>query len=413
MQFLSRVFKGYVHICVMGGQPERFLNLCAARGILISRLYEENSDYHMNISVSDYRKLTAVRRKTHCKIHILSKHGLPFFFYRNRKRKAFFVGILLFVILQFIMSGFLWNIHINGNQKNSKETILNFLKTTEVYHGMRIGHISCARIAADVRGAFPDIIWVSAKIEGTQLILNIKENLEIETYTAEAENKNPCSLSAGKDGVITRMIVRSGIPQVQVGDVCKAGSILISGNIPIVNDSAEIIRYDQVAADADIYLNTKMYYYQEFPRKIVRRRYIGDEKKHFFLQFKNLRFCFPSLDGQGIWTTLKEYQSQLFLTENFAVPVYYGMISTESYVEVPFYYTEEQAKEKSQEQIRLFCEDLSKKGVQIFENNVKISLSDAMCIAKGYLSVQEQATRKVPCETTAEIPGKENTTHEQ
>lgn len=422
MQQLSRFFTGYVRICMRGNQAERFLNLCAARGITLSRLYETEGSYDMNISIDDYKKLPLICRKTHCRVHILSKHGLPFFFYRNRKRKAFFIGILLFFAVQFFLSGFIWNIHVSGNQKNSTETILTFLEETGVYHGMIKNKVSCAEISADVRAAFPDIIWVSAKIDGTQLILDVKENLETSALEkpktdsrqdTENESEKPVSIVATKDGIITKMVVRHGIPQVSIGSVCKAGDILISGNIPIVNDSAEIVRYDQVAADADIYMTTKIYYYQEFKREVHVKKMTDEKKKRYFVQLNHHRFYFPFENPYGTWTLSKEYQHQLFLTENFALPISYGTEITESYIKTPFYYDDDTAIRKAEAAISLFCDDLNKKGVQIFENNVKINLSDAMCISKGYLSALEQSVNKVPCEPTTEAPRKEEMIDEQ
>ena len=60
--------------------------------------------------------------------------------------------------------------------------------------------INCSEVAAAVRKNFPEITWVSARIEGTRLILNIQEGI-IPPKTNS--NTSPCNLLADKDGVIT------------------------------------------------------------------------------------------------------------------------------------------------------------------------------------------------------------------
>ena len=58
---------------------------------------------------------------------------MPFFFLRLKKRKAFFLGILLCISILIFFSGHIWNIHIEGNVKNSSGQILDFLAKQNVY----------------------------------------------------------------------------------------------------------------------------------------------------------------------------------------------------------------------------------------------------------------------------------------
>ena len=88
--------------------------------------------------------------------------------------------------------------------------------------------INCSEVAAAVRKNFPEITWVSARIEGTRLILNIQEGIIPQKTNS---NTSPCNLLADKDGVITDMIVRRGIPVKKPGDSCKKGELLVSGEL--------------------------------------------------------------------------------------------------------------------------------------------------------------------------------------
>ena len=111
--------------------------------------------------------------KTGVHIHILKKCGLPFFFNRNKKRSFF--GDSFLPAASFLCSTRIWNIHIEGNIAYSTPEILGFLKEEDVVHGMAKREVHCQSLAAKVREQFPKITWVSARIEGTQLILTVQE----------------------------------------------------------------------------------------------------------------------------------------------------------------------------------------------------------------------------------------------
>ena len=84
---IVRFLKGYVRIRISSQEPERFLNLCAKNNLLLFQIEEKNGTCEMDISLSGFFKLQPICRKTHTRIHILRKRGIPFFFLRNRKRK--------------------------------------------------------------------------------------------------------------------------------------------------------------------------------------------------------------------------------------------------------------------------------------------------------------------------------------
>ena len=58
------------------------------------------------------------------------------FFYRSKKRKAFFLGLLLCAGLLLFLSGRLWEIDVEGNVRNSTPEILDFLEQKGIRHGM-------------------------------------------------------------------------------------------------------------------------------------------------------------------------------------------------------------------------------------------------------------------------------------
>lgn len=86
------------------------------------------------------------------------------------------------------MSLFVWNIHIEGNFTRTDEVILEFLESKHIEHGMLKKKVNCERIVKDIRKEFDDIVWVSAYVTGTRLMIQVKENTD--TFPMELQKKS-------------------------------------------------------------------------------------------------------------------------------------------------------------------------------------------------------------------------------
>lgn len=136
MKFLKLIY-GYVIILVRGENLERFLNLCKSRKVYMEKIrYREDGQLMAQMQAADFFRLRPLRNKTGVHIQIIQRRGMPFFFLRNKKRKAFFTGMILGGILIFFLTGRIWNIHIEGNVRNSTGEILDFLDKQDINHGM-------------------------------------------------------------------------------------------------------------------------------------------------------------------------------------------------------------------------------------------------------------------------------------
>ena len=384
--------KGYVRLRFWGEDPERFLNLCAYHKVPVWNLVSREKMYEMNTSVEGFRRLKGICRKSRVKIKIIGKHGLPFFFYRNKKRKAFFLGFFLGLGILFLLSRHIWNIHVEGNVYNSTQTILNYLEELDVRHGVLKKDLDCSYIAAQMREKFPDITWVSAKISGSRLILEIKENGALEE-SKEAENTVPVDLTAQTSGTIVSMVTRQGTPLKRQGDTCAAGEVLVSGRLDIKNDSGEIIGYEYTQADGDIYIQHDLEYYQEFSMDYEKPVYTGEKKKGLLLQLGDY---YLRMKGKSPWEDYDRVTSlhQIKVTENFKLPVYYGSITDYAYEKRTFTYSESEARQKAEENLNRLLESLEEKGVQISGNHVKIEIQGKTCTARGTLTVIEKNEQK-------------------
>ncbi len=417
---IIRYVRGYIRIRIAGYSAERFLNACSHRGIMLWGLTPAGRAYETNISIEGFRKLKPIIKKTGTKVSIVERSGLPFFLHKYRKRKMFFGGAFLFLALIFLMSRYIWNIDITGNQSYTDDTLLRFLETCDVKNGMPVGKVDCARIVKDIRKEYDDIIWVSASIRGTRLIIQVKENedtiRQIDEAAAEEEDAGAdqqaqaTDIVADKDCVITKLVPRSGIPMVGEGTEVKAGDILVSGHVPVVDDGGTVIAYQSRVSDADIQGRTVVEYKDEMETGYEQKEYIYRKREHsslkkveYFLKIGKYDLRFGSIDNNYESWEMYAYEKQLRIGENFYLPVSYGKRTAKPYQSQAVKYTKNEIRQRLSGKFQRYCKDLEKKGVEIIENDVKIYTGSQKAEAKGRLTVQmpigrqaESRLREIP-----------------
>ncbi len=388
---------GYVRVRLRGYSPERFLNLCRARNIRIWDLKSCGLTYEMNLSIRDFRKLKPLRKKARAHVEITERHGLPFFLYRNRNRKMFPVGVLLCTAFLYVMSLYIWNIHIEGNYSRTTDVILDYLETEHVVHGMPKSQVDCKEIQSMIRIEFPDIIWVSAEVRGTRLLIRVRENTDTETEQEPENTEEKTDLAASRPGIITSVLVRSGKALIQPGDEVEKGQLLVTGRLEMMSDYGEVTGYQYTEADADIYARTEYSYEDEFLLSHEQRHFTGRKRYGCYIRLGNRQLIFKLKTGFSDYTSLStEYP--LKLTENFYLPLSFGLITCEEYEPYTENYTTEEARLLAEENLSGFLRNLMEKGVQIVENNVKIEVGSGVCRASGTIAALEEISQAVPTE---------------
>lgn len=387
MKKIYRFFTGYLCVQLSGLSPERFLNLCSAAGVELWNVTFKEGTYTFHMGIKDYMSCRPFVRKAKVRLKIRKKFGLPFFLHKNRHRKCWAAGFFGFFVCMYLMSLFVWDIDYEGNLTYTDDMLNHYLETMNIRCGMMKSKIACEDLEASLRNQFNGITWVSARLSGTRLYIHVKENevpLEI-----PQKNTEPCDLRASYDGVITSIVVRSGIAQVRQGDEVEKGQVLVSGKIPITDDGGGVVAEHYIHADADIVGRVKRTEGKEIPIWHKREEKTGSVRKGMFLNVFDCSFVwlFPNLRNTE-WKTILD-EKKLCLLEDFFLPVRYGKIT--SYEVVPYEkkYTEKELQCLAEEYKNEISENLIQKGVQIIENNVRILVNGSKCRFEADLITEE------------------------
>ena len=389
MRWLKQHYTGYVRVRLTGRSPERFFNLCRSSKILLWNIACEKEEYRFFLLLPDFYRIRPFAKKAGVRVRIQEKLGLPFFLYRNRKRKLFAVGAASFFLLLFVLSRFIWNISFSGNLLFTDDMLTGQLREIGVCYGMPKRGVDCDRIEEELRSRCSRIVWVSAHVSGTRLQIRIRENETADGIPLREES--PRNLVAETAGTVVSILVRAGKAVVQPGDEVEKGQILVEGMLPVTNDSGEVERTLFVRADADIRLRTTKIYREWVPHFQTVRSYTGKKQRGFRLRAGAVDIlAMPPLAGKRNWD-LTGVSRQIVLFGDFFLPIWTEAITAREYEKVERKRTKTELNDLTKAVHERKLQKLTEKGVQIIENDVKILDNSNGWIICGSMTVEEEA----------------------
>lgn len=390
-----KYLRGYVRIRVWGFSPERFMNLCSSRNILLWDIVKKEDAYEMCISLKSFRRLKGIARKTKTRVVILKRCGLPFLLPQLFARKVFLLGFAAAFFFWYWSSLYIWDISIQGNTAITEDMFLDFLEKQEICVGMPKKALDIEQLEKEIRREYEQITWTSAKLSGTGLTIAVKEN---DAVLSAIREEGYSDLYAQKEGVIVSMIVRSGVPQVAIGDTVERGTLLVSGSVPVYNEDATVRKYQHTRADADVVVERVQEVYEVLPFVYEKKEYTGREKRKFFISMGQRELTvggevrYPYADS--ICT-----RKEISLLKGVTLPVSFGTYVYREYLPTEREYSLREAEELLKQQYAVFLERLQKKGTELVEENVRMDSDSGVWVMKGELLVRERIGEEIFRET--------------
>jgi similar to stage IV sporulation protein len=217
---------GYLCLRVEGLSLEKFVNLCISRGIYLWGIRRDEGGLVVCIGVNYYRHLRPIARSSWCRVRILQKRGMPFYWRRLRGRQVLALGALLFLISLYILGSFIWTIEIVGIVDPAQVAkIMAEVEKKGIRPGNWKGNIDLDRLSRQIILSNPDLAWVNVDIQGTMLVIDVVPK-QLQSLVGM-----PCHLVARQEGVIQDIAVLAGEPLVCKGDTVQRGEILIRGSL--------------------------------------------------------------------------------------------------------------------------------------------------------------------------------------
>ncbi len=293
--FFNKVFhfvKGYVIINVSGFYIERFLYICAKRGIELFKIGKRTqSGVIACININDFKRIRPIVLKTKVRVSIVKKCGLPFLIKRAKKRRALLAGVLILSILSFISSGFIWSIEINSDDEFMAQELMEAIDKA----GVRIGAYKPLlpdgeKIKSIIMNNTHNIVWAWVYIKGTKAVVDFKEGI---LAPAVVDRSVPCDIVATKDGLITGIVEKNGEARVSAGDTVLQGDLLIAGTLDTPDGD-----YKTVHSIGEVY--ARVWHEKSGEYKLYVENEIPTGNKKDFVTLKLFSKCFDLYLNENI-----------------------------------------------------------------------------------------------------------------
>ena len=361
---------GYIRITVEGYFIERFINICTQKNILLWNTKTVGTTImKTNISISDFRKLHVIAKKTKCRIKIKEKKGLPFFFERYKKRKILAILLVILIATMIIISNFVWNIQIECDGEINKDEIQAILEKNGLKIGALKEELDTSKIARSIRYEREDIAWVGVSFKGTNAIVEL---IKAEQKPEIIQENEYCSIISDKEGIITKINVQNGTAAVKVGDLIKNGTTLVNGWL---QGKYTGIRYVHAMAD----IEAKVWYSQK--RRVYKTQNIevstGRQEKKYGLKLNNFEINFyKTLSIFENYDTIIETK-KIKLFSDFYIPIELKTI---------------QNYEKEKQMVTYTLEELKENNISQMEKEIEQEIGQKENIVNKQINFNEQDT---------------------
>jgi len=264
---------GQVVVLVRGGNLTGFVNTALSQGILLWDMKRSGEDLlSARVRAASVRDLRRVAKATGCRFRIEGRSGPVFRWRRLSRRKGLVAGFVAFCLALYVLSGFVWSIQVEGNRTVSSAAILQAAAAGGLTWGMPRRLVDPDRVEKAVRDALPEMAWVSLRLHGTQVQLEV-----VERTLPRPVTEVPNDIVAARAGLVREILVQKGQARVAAGETVRAGQVLISGVIepPAGVEPPPPVRY--VAAAGLVRARVWYEAYGEAPLVVTGQRPAGVE----------------------------------------------------------------------------------------------------------------------------------------
>ena len=251
---------GYVDFEVTGKFPERFINLATKNGINMWNLGGTKNTFSASAKSGLYLILEQLAQKNGNEIHILKYHGLPYLCRKYQNRAGLLVGLILFIAICIMMSGFVWNIKIDAPAEFNEYEIREELRKMGLTEGKWSKSIDTESMERELAVKNKKISWIAVNILGSDVEVVISGKAE--SGTKQEQSYDASNIKSMADGTVTRMEIRKGRAAIKIGDGVRKNQLLVSGIIEYTNGTSSF-----VDAEANIYANTSKSVEMKLPKK--------------------------------------------------------------------------------------------------------------------------------------------------
>ena len=227
-------------------KPERLLNILWNENINVINVKRiDVATIRVTIDYNDYNVLIDVVKRLNGKSKVIGSTGILFFIGKLKSKLFLAIGGGIFIALLLYFSTYVWSIEITTKKNVSPYELRQQLYEIGIKPGISKNKIDVKAVEKKLEDVNSDVLWLRARIEGSTLKIFIEEKVN----PPEVKEEKQGNLVAKMDGEVSRVYAFSGRSAVHVGDMVKAGDIVIEGINGKEEDPYEVVPEGVVMAN--------------------------------------------------------------------------------------------------------------------------------------------------------------------
>jgi similar to stage IV sporulation protein len=270
--------RGSVRLEAVGPYPERFFNICAARGIRFRRVERvDETTVRVTVSQRQAQKAQALGPSCLCQVTRLEEQGAPVFLRRFRHRYGLLAGLALSLACVLLLSQFILVVEVSGNTTVSEETILARLQDCGLSVGVYGPGVDARAVANRALLELEELSFLSINLHGVRAEVVVRE---AEPAPEVEPTGVAVDLLAEKGGTVLEVYPLSGVSLVEAGDVVEPGQVLLSGTVRISREQDETspdVEYG-VVAKGTVWARVEESFTATMPLKRAEKAYTGQSQ---------------------------------------------------------------------------------------------------------------------------------------
>ncbi len=358
------------------------LNICLQNGINYTAFTCcEDGSISFCTTLASARRLSKLCAACGVHIEVDSKRGLPWFFYRHRRRAGLALGILSAIVLMMLSSRFVWDVRITGNVNMTEDEIAQELRACGLHVGAYIPDIQTGTLENRILIASDRISWVSVFLDGTVARVQVIEH----SIAPDSEDKTrPANLIAAVDGQIEVVQLYRGNCVVVRGQAVKKGELLVSG----IYDS-NVSGYRWTRAAGKVMARTEHCFTVEIPLAYEQKQTSKPQCAEVRLNFFDFSFkIFKNSGNLPLMCDIIEEEKAVWCPGKYALPIGFTVMTATPYTTSPATRTQDEALQLAYAELDLLLASLSDTA-ELLRKDITTTLTDDRLILECTVSCIE------------------------
>lgn len=282
---------GSVCLTVTAAAPEQVLNRLVREGVFFWDLQRPDPfTCRFSVRRRDRQRAEELAERSFGTVMEAQETGLPLLVPKLLRRKFLICALGVVAVMMTVLPGFVWCIHVEGNDKVPAEKILQELENLGVGFGTWGGDIVSQDLKNRMLNIIPELEWLTVNRSGGLATVIVRERL---TADEPIDRREICNLVSAEDCLITQMEVLSGHALCETGDVVQKGQVLVSAYQEL-EISTQVTR-----ALGEIYGNTWHDQDMVTPAEAVCKGEVTGEQRRYAVEIGKKRINFYG--DSGIW----------------------------------------------------------------------------------------------------------------